>query len=281
MKNYFIIAILSIVTLSSCGTYSYVQKSSDYEYRYEYAKACFAQGKYSRAATLLMDLISTYKGTQYAEESLYMLAMAEFESHDYETASSYFKKYYQMYPKGKFVEFARYYDGYSLYKNTPDSRLDQTSTGEAIKAFQEFLDYYPYTTLKDQTHEMIYTLQDKLVEKEYNSAKLYFNLGTYVGNCTYGGSNYEACIVTAENALKDYPYARPERREELSLLVLLSKYNLAKQSVEEKRIERFRDTIDEYYAFINDYPESKHLKEAKSMFKEADAIVRRTGNAEQ
>lgn len=281
MKNYFIIAILSIVTLSSCGTYSYVQKSSDYEYRYEYAKACFAQGKYSRAATLLMDLISTYKGTQYAEESLYMLAMAEFESHDYETASSYFKKYYQMYPKGKFVEFARYYDGYSLYKNTPDSRLDQTSTGEAIKAFQEFLDYYPYTTLKDQTHEMIYTLQDKLVEKEYNSAKLYFNLGTYVGNCTYGGSNYEACIVTAENALKDYPYARPERREELSLLVLLSKYNLAKQSVEEKRIERFRDTIDEYYAFINDYPESKHLKEAKSMFKEADAIVRRTGNVEQ
>ena len=34
------------------------------------------------------------------------------------------------------------------------------------------------------------------------SAQLYYNLGTYFGNCTSGGSNYEACIVTAQNAIK-------------------------------------------------------------------------------
>lgn len=275
MKYSVLTLLLAVFVLTSCGQYLAVQKSKDYEYRYEYAKAAYAEGKYTQASTLLTDLVTIYKGTLYAEESLYMLAMSEYMGHDYETASGFFKKYFQTYPKGRFVEYARYYNGLSLYNQTPDSRLDQTSTAEAVKAFQEFLDYYPYTRLKDQTHEMIYALQDKLVEKEYLAAKLYYDLGTYVGNCTSGGSNYEAAVVTAENCLKDYPYARPERREELSMLVLEAKYHLARQSVDTKQIDRYRDAIDEYYAFVNDYPESRHLREAQAIFKDADAIVKK------
>ncbi len=277
-----LIAATSILSLAltSCGPYAYVQKSPDYEYRYEHAKAAYAQGKYKQASELLMDLIATYRGTQYAEESLYMLSMSEYLGKDYEAAASYFKKYYQTYPKGKYVEHARYYYGHSLYLQTPDPRLDQSSTTEAISAFQEFLDFYPYTSLRSQAEEIIYSLQDKLVEKEYLAAKLYYDLGDYVLNCTYGGSNFEACVVTAENALKDYPYARPERREELSLLILKAKYHLARNSVESMKIDRFRDTIDEYYAFTNDYPESKHTKEVNQIFKEAEQIVKQAGVSE-
>lgn len=275
MKYAVLITLAALLGLTSCGEYLAVQKTTDYEYRYEYAKAAFAEGKYSKASTLLTDLVTIYKGTLYAEESLYMLAMSEFMGHDYETAAGFFKKYYESYPKGRYVEYARYYNGLAQYRQTPDSRLDQTSTSGAVKAFQEFLDYYPYTSLKDQTHEMIYALQDKLVEKEYLAAKLYYDLGTYVGNCTSGGSNYEAAVVTAENCLKDYPYARPERREELSMLVLEAKYHLARQSVDAKQLDRYRDAIDEYYAFVNDYPESRHMKDAKAIFREADAIVKK------
>ena len=111
---------------------------------------------------------------------------------------------------------------------------------------------------------MIFRLQDHLVEKEFLNAKLYYNLGTYIVNCAYGGSNYEACIVTSENALRDFPYASAERREQFGILILRSRYHLARQSVEEKRLERFRQTIDEYYGFVNEFPESQHLKEAKT-----------------
>lgn len=55
-------------------------------------------------------------------------------------------------------------------------------------------------------------------------------MGTYFGNCTSGGNNYEACIVTAQNALKDYPYSN--RREEFASLIMKGKYELAKMSVE-------------------------------------------------
>lgn len=266
--------MLGIMTLSGCGTYYKVQKA-DHEYRYEEAKACFVRGQYGPAAELLTDLLLTLKNTQYGEESLYMLAMSEFCHRDYESAAGYFKKYYQTYPKGLYVEHSRYYYGVALYYNTNDPRLDQSSTWEAITAFQDFLDYYPYTKLKPQTQEMIYALQDKLVEKELRSAKLYYDLGTYVMNSTMGGgSNYEACIVTAQNALKDFPYATPERKEELSMMILRARYQLAKESVPEKKNERFRNTVDEYFSFVNDYPESKFMAEAKRIHKHSDAYLK-------
>ena len=146
---------------------------------------------------------------------------------------------------------------------------------ESITEFQNFLDFYPQTSLREQTTQMIYALQDKLVEKEFLAAKLYYDLGGYVGNMTYGGSNYEACVVTAENALKDYPYASAQRREEFSVMIVRAKYHLAMKSVEEKRIERFRDAVDECYAFRNDYPESKHLKEVNSMLAHAEGVVKK------
>ena len=101
----------------------------------------------------------------------------------------------------------------------------------------------------------MFDLQNKLVTKELLSAQLYYNLGTYFGNCSLGGSNYEACIVTAQNALKDYPYSK--QREDFALLIMKSKFELAENSTEAKRMDRYRDAEDECYGFINEYPDSK------------------------
>lgn len=274
-KTLFTYCLLLTLVLTSCGQYGAVQKTTDYEYRYEVAKAYFVEGSYSRAASLLSDLLAVMKGTANGEESLFLLAQAEYRNGDYETSSNYFKKYYQSYPKGIYVEQARYYAAMALYKQIPDVRLDQTSTWDAINEFQTFIDYYPYSRLKENAQARITEMQDKLVEKEYLAAKLYFDLGDYMNNCAYGGSNYEACVVTAENALKDFPYASPQRREDIGILILRSKYCLAKSSVDEKRMERFRSAIDEYYSFVNDFPESKYMDEAKRMFRNAENIVKR------
>ena len=256
MKKLTLIASCVALLMTSCvNEYNQITKSGDYTLKYEYAKQCFAQGKYSRAVPLLQELVTMKKGSTEGEECLYMLAMAEFGMKDYETASEYFKKYFSSYPKGRYAENAKYYVGESLFQNAPEPRLDQSTTMTAIAAFQEYLDIFPNAHLKDQATGRLYALQDLLVEKEYKSAHLYFDLGTYFGNCTNGGNNYEACIVTAQNALKDYPYSN--RREEFASLVMKSKYELAKMSVESKQLERYQDAEDECYGFINEYPDSK------------------------
>lgn len=276
-RLFFLPLLLVLMMLTACSEFSAVLKSDDYEYKYEAAKALYADGQYRQAAELFSMLLAPLKGTSYGEESLYMLAESNLKAKDYESAAMFFKKYYQVYPKGHYMEMARFNSGYSLYKQVADIRLDQTSTMEAIREYQDFLDYCPNTSLKEQTHAVIYELQDRLVEKEYLSAKLYYDLGTYTLNSIYGGNNYEACVVTAQNALKDYPYASAGLRENLSILILRAKYHLARQSVEAKRVERFRDAIDEYYAFENDFPESKYLKEANSIFRYSQRMVERKG----
>ena len=256
MKKLTLIASCVALLMTSCvNEYNQITKSGDYTLKYEYAKQCYAQGKYSRAVPLLQELVTMKKGSTEGEECLYMLAMSEFGMKDYETASEYFKKYFSSYPKGRYAENAKYYVGESLFQNAPEPRLDQSTTMTAIAAFQEYLDIFPDAHLKAQATGRLYALQDLLVEKEYKSARLYFDLGTYFGNCTNGGNNYEACIVTAQNALKDYPYSN--KREEFASLVMKSNYELAKMSVESKQLERYQDAEDECYGFINEYPDSK------------------------
>lgn len=262
IKNTSIIGFIFIL-LSSCSNYTTLIKSRDYEQKYNAAKQYFADKKYTRASMLLMEVIAVLKGTDKGEESLFLLAMCEYNAHNYDIASDYFKKYYDSYPNGVYVEDARYYSGLALYWTAPDSKLDQTETLLAITEFQNFLDYYPETRLKDKTQKFIFELQDKLIQKEYNNAKLYYNLGDYFGNSTMGGSNYQACIITAENALKDYPYTT--LREAFSILLVRAKFYLAEQSVEAKKEERYQNAIDECYGFSNEFSDSKYSKETKKM----------------
>lgn len=262
-KSVLITACVALLMTSCANQFNQVYKSQDSNLKYEFAKQYYAHGKYSRAQTLLSELITIKKGSTEAEESLYMLAMCEYNMKDYETAAEYFRKYVSSYPKGIYTERAKYYVGESLYMNAPEPRLDQSTTLTAISAFQEFLDLYPDSQLKKQATNRLFQLQDLLVEKEYKSAKLYYDLGTYFGNCLGEGNNYQACIVTAQNALKDYPYSN--KREEFATLIMKGKYELARMSVESKQYERYQDAEDECYGFINEYPDSKERANAEKM----------------
>ncbi len=278
MKKYIIIAIVSCTFLTSCGEYNKILKSTDYEYKYEAAKGYFGKGQYTKAATLLEELITILKGTDSAEESLYMLAMAYYNQGDYVTASHYFTTYYNTYPRGTYTELARYHAGKSLFLDTPEPKLDQSSTYSAIQELQMFMEYFPESKRKTDAQIMIFNLQDKLVMKDYLTAKLYYDLGTYTGNASYtadmrvNGNNFLACITTAQNILKDYPYT--SMREEISILLLRAKHKLGSESVLEKKEERMREAIDEYYAFKNEFPESKYLKEVENIYKDASKYVK-------
>ena len=280
MKKYIILLaiILSSSILVSCGEYNKVLKSTDYEYKYEAAKSYFGKGQYVKSASVLEELINILKGTDDAEESLYMLAMSYYNQEDYVTAAHYFKTYYTQYPNGVYTELARFHSGKSLFLDTPEPRLDQTSTYAAISELQLFMEYFPESKRNTDAQIMMFSLQDKLVMKDYLSAKLYYDLGTYTGNTSMtadrriNGNNYLACITTVENALRDYPYT--SMREELSILMLRAKHKLGTESVLEKKEERMRDTVDEYYAFKNDFPESKYMKEVEEIYKDARKYVK-------
>ena len=251
--------------LAGCGEYNKVLKSNDLEYKYAYAKKSFEAKRYAQAFTILTDLVPIFRGTPHAEESLYLLALSYYENKDYVSAGSYFKQYYQRYPRGQYAELARFYAGYGYYLDSPDAQLDQSETIRAMEELQAFLDYFPKSDKAAISQSAVFELQDKLVLKELQNATLYYNLGNYMGN------NYESAVITAQNAIKSYPYSK--YKESLEMLVLRARYREAVESVVEKKVERFRVVIDEYYSFINDFPDSKMRKEADNIFKIANKHV--------
>ena len=216
------------------------------------------RSKYSKSATLLDELVTIFKGTAYAEESLYLLAQSYYGQKDYQTASQYFETYYTTYPKGEFTELSRFYSGYGLYLDSPDPRLDQSQTYKAIEQLQLYLEYYPQSERAEEAQNIMFELQEKLAYKELMATRLYFNLGTYMGN------NFQSCVITAQNALKNYPYSK--YREEFMFLIIRAKYELALVSVEEKLQGRYRDVVDEYYNYMNEYPEGNYVKQVTKFY---------------
>lgn len=266
MKTNKILFLLAILTLASCGEYQNLLKSDDAELKYNKAVEYFDKGDFMRASTLFDAVATYYKGTERSETVLNYLAKANMGQKDYYSASEYYKTYVKTYPKGKYVTESKYMIGYCYYLDSPDARLDQTPTYSAIAALQEFIDVYPESERVPEANKLLDELTNKLAYKAYLNAKLYYNLGNYLGN------NYESAVITAQNALKKY--TSTAYREELIMLILDSKFEQALQSVEERKIERYRNTIDEYYNYVNEYPTGKFRKQADRIFSESKKIVK-------
>ena len=270
MKRNFIIILFTAFVMSSCGNFTNLYKhklaDKDYDYLYEAAKENYVAGQYSQAITLLNDVITILKGSDRCEESVFMLAMSYLKEKDYAIAAQSFQQYYTSYPLGVYTERARFYAGKALWISTPESQLDQADTFKAIQELQLFLEFFPNSIYRAEAEKIIFDAQDKLVEKEYDAAKLYYNLGTYLGN------NFRSCVICAQNALKDYPYTK--YREELSLLVVKAKYEEAVHSVHDKKADRYRDAVDECYAFKNEYPESANIKNVDELLMKSEEALK-------
>ena len=266
MKRFHLVILVTFLTLVSCGDYQKLLKSDDAELKYTKAVAYFEKGDFMRASTLFDAVSSYFKGTERSEIVLNYIAKSYMGQKDYFSASEYYKTYVKTYPKGKFVIESKFMIGYCYYLDSPDSRLDQTATINSIAAFQEFVEIYPESERVPEANKLLDEMTDKLAYKAYLNSKLYYNLGNYMGN------NYESSVIAAQNALRNFPATI--YREELSMLILEAKYQQAIQSIEEKRLERYRNTIDEYYNFINEFPNAKKKKLADKIFNDSKKIVK-------
>ncbi len=261
MKIKILCTLLLALLLASCGEYNKILKSRDAELKYTYAKKYFDEKKYGRTATLLEEILSAYTGSAKEQEILFLLAQAYFYDKDYISATQRYTRYYNKFPKGDYTELARFNAAYGLYLDSPDARLDQTSTVKAIQEFQNFLEYFPQSEKAPEAQDLMFKLQEKLAYKEFLAARLYYNLGLYMGN------NYEACIVTAHEALKSYPFSAFS--EEFQILIVRSRYELAYYSVEDKKPTRYRDLLDEHFNYRNMFPSGKYLKESERYYRQA------------
>jgi outer membrane protein assembly factor BamD len=267
MKYFAVGLVLVSLLLSSCGNYNKIVKSTDVEYKYKKAIEYYDDGEYIKAGTLLKDLVTIFRGTNRADKVYFYYAKCMIAQNDYLMAKHYFNSLVKEFPMSELAEESYFMVGYCSYLMSPKARLDQQVTTEAIDALQLYVNLYPYNDRVDEANRLIDEMNNKLVYKSYLSAKLYYDFG-----------NYKASVIALSNSLNKYPDSK--YREELKFMLLESKFNLAVGSVFDKRDERLSSALDEYFSFVDEFPDSKHKKEADRFYKVTSQMLNYKENAE-
>lgn len=249
---YFLIISL-LVLYTGCGEFRKIQKSDDWKLKYDASLKYYEQKDYYRAVILFDQIMPYIRGSAEAELIQYYYAYAHYYQKQYLLASHYFKNFFDTYNRSEYAEEAYYMYGYSLYKQSPVYNLEQSSTIEAISAIQMFLNRYPNSKYREEATNIQSELRLKLEKKAFENAKLYFTLG-----------DLNSSLITLDNFSKDFPDSK--LAEDASYLLVQASYKFAKESIPSKQKARFYDCIEHYEEFIDNYPESKYLKDVQNYY---------------
>lgn len=253
MKSKIITALVLLVFTASCGEYEKILKSTDYELKKNKAIAYYEDGKYIKASELLSMVLPRYRATEEAEYLTWLGAKSYYGMRDYLTASAAFRNYAETFPYSEHSEEATFMAAYCDYLQSPRPSLDQSMTLTAIEGFIYFQRRFPASDKMEESNRLIKELEDKLVEKSFLSARLYYDLG-----------EYRAAVVALANSLKEYPDTK--YREEMMFLRLESTYLYAVNSVADRQQERYQEALDEYYSFIEEFPDTKYGRDVERIY---------------
>ncbi|MCX6244111.1 MAG: outer membrane protein assembly factor BamD [Bacteroidetes bacterium] len=272
--NYRILFIcLSIlVFLATSCKFQKVLKSDDSEKKYAMAMKLYDEKDYSRALQLYDQLMGTIRATDKAQKIYYNQAYCYFYSKDWTMAAYYFKRFSSNFPNSREAEECTYMSAYCNTLLSPEYSLDQTSTRDAIKELQGFINAYPDSKRLPECNELIDKMREKLETKDYQIAMLYFRM-----------EDYPAAITCFNNILKDFPDT--QRKEEILFLIYKSNYKYAVQSIESKKKERLLKSFTAYNDFVTLYPSSTFTAEARyyraKAQKEFDSLGQKGGKKKQ
>jgi outer membrane protein assembly factor BamD len=252
-KSLFFILIISLSgVLSSCSKYSKVQKSQDFQYKYQKALEYYDREDYFRAMSIFDQVMPFFRGTEEAEKIAYKYAYAYYYQKEYLMASYHFNRFANTYPRNEKAEECAFMSAYCKYKESPNYKLDQTNTYDAIKELQLFLNKFPSSNRLDTCNSLIDELRYKLQHKDFEIARLYLKM-----------EKYNSSIAAFENLLKEYPDTK--FKEDALFYSIKAYYFYASKSVKSKRLERYQEAVDIYKEFTRLYPESKHNRDIEYM----------------
>jgi outer membrane protein assembly factor BamD len=254
-------SVVLVLILGSCSGYEKLLKSSDYNLKYKKAFEYYNKEDYNKASTLFDDIVNVFRGTTKADTLAFYQGMSYYKQKDYILGAHYFGTFAQNFMYSPFTEEAEFLEAFCYYQQSPRPSLDQATTTKAIEVLHSFINKYPASKHYAEAGELIVELEDKLVEKSWLSAKLYYDMGVY-----------KSSIIALKNSLDEYPNTK--YREKLMWLVLDSNYKLAENSIPSKQKERFQSTIDEYFSFTSAFPNSSYKKDAEKIYEIAEKYTK-------
>jgi len=247
---------------SSCKSdYEKVRVSGNPDIILASAFEYYEKKEYQRAQTLFDQVLNNLRGRQEAEKAYFYYAYTYYNLKQYVLAAYYFKNFSNTFINSEHREEAAFMSAYSNYIQSPNFRLEQSTTITAIEEFQLFVNLFPTSIRVKECNSLIDELRRKQEEKAFAEGELYFNL-----------RQYQSAVISFDNLLRDYPESPDAER--VRYLTANSKYLLSKNSIVDKREERFNEAIERCNDFLEKYPSGKYSKEIKEIRKDSQEQIK-------
>ena len=246
--------VFVISMLVSCASnHNKLLKSSNQDAKFEAAMKAYEKGDYMHANQLFENLLLYSRGRDMAEKVNLYYAKSLLGSKDYYSAGYQFESFAKWFPYSQYAEEALFQAAFCKYLETPEYSLDQTLTRESMNAFQEYIEKYPKSERVAEANKLIDKMREKLIEKDYQNA---FNY--------YKTMQYQAAQVSFKNFLNDYP-DDSEKRENAMYYIVLSGYEYAINSVEDKLKVRYETVVMDYERYSVVFSNMKDVKKRKQL----------------
>lgn len=253
--------LIVLLSLASCSQTGKVLKSKDTEKIYQAALEAYRAKEYKTAITFFEAIYNDMFSSNRADTILFYNSKSYYYDGAYDIAIDGFDGYRKNFSRRPFSEEAEYLLPMAYYHLSRPAERDQTETHMAITTFNEYLNRYPESIKADDIKIIIEELQNKLYEKAFINAALYFKI-----------RQYPASIAALRHSLKDMP--ETPYRETMMYLICKSWYNYAKNSTPARKLDRYMKMVDSYYNFKTEFPDNvNYIKELDKMYLEAQTYV--------
>lgn len=243
-------ALIVTVLYTGCKNDKLIRPGDTLDVAYRKALQLYRNEEFVDAASAFETVISTGRGTDYAENSYFYVAESHFKSSRYLLAASAYERFISLYPKSPKRETAAFQEALSYYKLSPRSKIDQEYTRKAIERFRIFISRYNNSEQTDQAAEYLTQMRSKLAKKHFTAAELYMRT-----------DQYQAAIIYYDLVIDQFPetsWAEKALVDEIGAYV-----EYAEKSVPSKKRERYQNAVQSYEKYLQLFPNGSNRQEAE------------------
>lgn len=244
MKIFLKLLLVGLLFTSCVGKLGKTLKSKDNEYKLKMAEQYYTQKKYVLAQQVFEDVMPYFRGSEKYEDIYYKYVYCAYYQRDYVNAENLFKTFTENFPNSSRVEECDFMRCYSFYKQSPKVDLDQTATSKTMSLLQAFINTHPDSEKAKEASTIIDECRAKLELKDFKSAQLYYDLGSF-----------KSAATAFQSLMDNYPDS--DKADEYKFAAIKAFYKYADMSVPEKQTERFETVIKECADFHERFTSSK------------------------
>ncbi len=227
---------------------------------YKRALLFYEQEKWGKASRYFENVARIYLGSIREDSIMFFMARCKFKDEDYSSAITLLESYRFQFSRSKFMEDAEGMLTMSYYYSSPGPERDPTNIAYALSGIEEFQSRYPNSDKNESFNQIREELMGRLYDRSFLNAYTYYKIG-----------RYKSAIVAFRNAMKEHP--ENPNREKMMYYMILSGYELARNSIESLEVDRHLALVDMFYSFIAEFPESQYRKEVDKIVEQARGFL--------